>query len=148
MEEQVCCPDDCCSGANSLHQNALEAAVGRAASTQAASAGAASELQDKLVYVAYFYTRGDCVENTHDAIMYGEALVDMGIVPYVPHVSLMWHLIAPRPAEFWYGYDLAILRRCDAMIVMGDAEVDSFGVQLEVQACMDWGIPVYRQDEV
>lgn len=109
---------------------------------------AARELQGKLVYVAYYYTKGDCVENTHDAIMYAESLIDMGIVPYVPHVSLLWHLVAPRPAEFWYGYDLNILRRCDAMIVMGDADDDSFGVQLEVQACMDWGIPVYRQDEV
>lgn len=109
---------------------------------------AARELVGKLVYVAYFYTRGDCVENTHRAIKFADYLLGLGIVPIIPHLNLLWHIVSPKPASFWYEYDYHMLRKCDACIVMDDSEVDSLGVQLEVQLCLANDIPVYRSDEV
>src|SRR5262245_39762275 len=69
-----------------------------------------------LVYLAGPYTRPDPVENTHTVIRLASELVDEGLVtPVVPHLTLLWHLVSPRPLEFWYEYDVAILGRCDAV---------------------------------
>lgn len=74
-------------------------------------------VERKLVYVAAPYTTPDPVENTHRTISTVNAIIDEGVVtPVVPHLTLLWHLVSPRPVEFWYAYDLAILARCDALL--------------------------------
>jgi nucleoside 2-deoxyribosyltransferase len=95
----------------------------------------------KLVYIAAPYTHPDPVENTHKAIQVAEELIKYGFVPYVPHVSLLWHLVAPHPVSFWYEYDLHILYRCDCLLRIGGA---SEGADNEVKYAQENSIPVFR----
>jgi len=104
-------------------------------------------LDRPLVYVAAPYTRPDPVENTHRLIKAVDELIDDGLVtPMAPHLTLLWHLVSPRPLEFWYAYDLATLVRCDALYrVVGE----SSGADREVAFALDRGIPVfYARDEL
>jgi hypothetical protein len=98
-----------------------------------------------LVYVAGPYTRPDPVENSHTTIRFASELIDEGLVtPVVPHLTLMWHLVAPRPLDFWYEYDVAMLSRCDALYRI---EGESTGADREVAFATDRGIPVFTDRE-
>jgi hypothetical protein len=102
-------------------------------------------VEKPLVYVAAPYSRPDPVENTHQLIKIVDSLADDGVVtPVAPHLTLLWHLVAPRPLEFWYAYDLAILARCDAIYrVPGD----STGADAEVAFAESRGVPVFDDRE-
>lgn len=94
-----------------------------------------------LVYVAAPYTRPDPVENTHRLIKAVDRLVDDGFVtPFAPHLTLLWHLVNPRPLEFWYAYDLAMLVRCDAILRLPG---ESTGADREVAFAVDRGLPAF-----
>lgn len=94
-----------------------------------------------LVYVAGPYTRPDPVANTHDVVKAVDRLVDDGYVtPFAPHLTLLWHLVAPRPLAFWYAYDLATLIRCDAVLRLPG---ESTGADREVEFAVDRGLPVF-----
>lgn len=107
-------------------------------------AGASLPYEDRpLVYIAGPYTRPDPVENTHGVINLASEMIDEGLVtPVVPHLSLLWHLVAPRPLDFWYAYDVAILRRCDALFRIAGA---STGADMEVQFAEAHDIPVFTE---
>ena len=84
-----------------------------------------------LVYLAGPYTTPDPVQNTNAMIAVASKMIADGVVtPFVPHLTLLWHLVFPQPVEFWYAYDLAVLARCDALLRLpgpstgADAEVD------------------------
>jgi hypothetical protein len=71
----------------------------------------------KLLYVAGPYTHDDPVWNTHSAIRTATAIYEQtGWVPFVPHLTLAWHLVTPRPVDFWYDLDRHYLRRCEAFL--------------------------------
>lgn len=72
--------------------------------------------QSILVYVAAAYTRPDPVENTHDVIKIADALLDAGFTPLIPHLTLAWHLVSPKPYETWLEYDRQLLARCDLLL--------------------------------
>jgi hypothetical protein len=96
-----------------------------------------------LVYVAGPYTKPDPVENTHRLIKIVDELVDDGVVtPVAPHLTLLWHIVTPRPLDFWYQYDLAILARCDALYRVPGA---STGADNEADFAAEFGIPVFHQ---
>jgi nucleoside 2-deoxyribosyltransferase len=98
-----------------------------------------------LVYLAAPYTHPDPVANTHAVIALASELVDEGLVtPLVPHLTLLWHLAAPRPLDFWYAYDVAMLHRCDALFRMEGA---SSGADREVDFATTHGIPVFTSRE-
>ena len=70
-----------------------------------------------LVYLAGPYTHPDPVHNVHSVVGIAGAICDEGsVTPVVPHLTALWHFIDPRPIEFWYEYDLALLARCDALL--------------------------------
>lgn len=98
-----------------------------------------------LVYVAGPYAHLDPVRNTHATIHAAEGLLESGLVtPYVPHLTLLWHLVAPHDEEHWYAYDLAVLARCDALVrLVGSSK----GADREVQFAHDRGIPVFYRDD-
>ena len=100
-----------------------------------------------LVYIAGPYSHPDPVENTNAVITLASELIDAGLVtPLVPHLTLLWHLVAPRPLEFWYAYDVALLRRCDALFRIEGA---STGADMEIDFAATWGIPVFtKRDEL
>jgi len=94
-----------------------------------------------LVYIAGPYTKPDPVENTTKVIGLASNLVDEGLItPFVPHLTLLWHLVTPRPLEFWYEYDVATLSRCDALFRMPG---ESTGADREVVFAREHDIPVF-----
>jgi nucleoside 2-deoxyribosyltransferase len=93
-----------------------------------------------LIYIAGPYTNPEPIENTHKAFRMADELVKAGHVPYVPHMSLIWNLVSPKPVDFWYAYDLEILVRCDAVLRMEGASV---GADNEVAVARAKGIPVF-----
>jgi len=95
-----------------------------------------------LVYVAGPYTLPDPVENAHHAIRFASELLDEGLVtPFVPHLTLLWHLVAPRDVDFWYDYDIAMLAKCDAIFRLPG---ESVGADREVNYARDEGLPVFE----
>ena len=94
-----------------------------------------------LVYVAAPYTRPDPVENTHRLIKAVDGMIDDGhVTPVAPHLTLLWHLVSPRPLDFWYSYDLATLARCDALLRLPG---ESTGADREVAFALDQAMPVF-----
>jgi len=91
-------------------------------------------------YIAAPYTQGDPVENTHAVIKAADALLLKGHVPYIPHLNLLWHIVSPKPVEFWYDYDLEWLRCCDCVLRIGG---ESPGADKEVEEAVRLGLPVY-----
>lgn len=93
-----------------------------------------------LVYVAGPYS-SDPVANTRRALDVGASLLDDNhCVPFVPHQSLIFDLVHPRPVADWYRIDLVILERCDAVYrLLGE----STGADREVAHARRLGIPVF-----
>lgn len=98
-----------------------------------------------MVYVAAPYSRPDPVENTHRLIHEVSSIVDDGVVtPIPPHLTLLWHLVLPRPLDFWYAIDLATVARCDAVLRIPG---ESTGADAEVAFAESEGIPVFYDRE-
>lgn len=99
-----------------------------------------------LVYLAAPYAQPDPVANTHDTIMYAEALmaVDDLVTIHVPHLTLLWHAVNPHDAAFWYAFDLAVLAHCDALFRWDNGP--STGADREVEFALDHGLPVFRDE--
>lgn len=109
-----------------------------------------------LLYVAGPYTRPDPVENTHRAIKTATAIYDhTDWMPVLPHLTMLWHVVVPRPLEFWYAFDMNMLNGCQGFVRLpgpssgADAEeqvaielgleiVEYYGLPFEVIA--EWGI--------
>ena len=94
----------------------------------------------KYVYVAGPYTHPDPVENTHNVIQVANQLIEAGFVPFVPHINLVWHLVTPKPPEYWYEWDLEWLERCDCLLRLPG---ESSGADKEVERAKELGIPVF-----
>lgn len=91
------------------------------------------------VYVAGPYTVPDPIVNTREAILVGNQLYARGLMPIVPHLSLLSHLIVPQPYEHWLEFDFELLSRCDVLLRLPGA---SEGADCEVEIAMLDGIPV------
>jgi len=97
------------------------------------------------VYIAGPYTNPDPVSNANRAIKVGTALMELGHVPFVPHLNLLWDLVDPGiEYDSWLAWDLSWLSRCDAMLRLPG---DSPGADLEEAFCQENGIPVYHSIE-
>ena len=94
----------------------------------------------KYIYVAGPYTRGDPVVNTRNAILAGEEIIKLGYVPFVPHLSHLWHMVSPHDIGYWYNYDFEWLRKCDAILRLPG---ESSGSDKEVIVAKLMGLPVY-----
>lgn len=98
-----------------------------------------------LVYIAGPYSHPDPVANTHAVITLASELVDEGVVtPFVPHLTMLWHAVRPRPLDFWYAYDVALLERCDALLRIPG---ESVGADREVEFASTHQIPVFTDRE-
>ena len=96
------------------------------------------------VYVAGPYTNPDPVINTRNAIEAGNLLVQLGYAPYIPHLTLFWHLVFPHGVDFWYDFDLHWLRKCDALLRLPG---ESSGADKEEALAEELGIPVFYSVE-
>lgn len=94
------------------------------------------------VYIAGPYSSGP-VQGVRNAILAGEMVYAAGAIPIVPHDNLLWDLVSPHPAEFYYAYDLKLLARCDALLRLPG---ESVGADAEVAEAGRLGLPVYLAD--
>lgn len=98
-----------------------------------------------MIYIAGPYTHPDPVLNTNLAIKAGLRVWDEGYgVPIIPHLSMLAHIVDPRPLEYWYRFDLALLARCDALWRL---EGESVGADNEVEFALAHNIPVITKLE-
>lgn len=98
-------------------------------------------MRRKLVYIAGPYTHPDPIENTHRAAKVGMAIYEHtdDLVPMVPHLSLLWHMVCPRPPQFWYDIDLDQMEHCQAITRLPGA---SSGADIEMERAAELGLEV------
>ena len=94
------------------------------------------------VYIAGPYTHPDPVVNTRLAVEAAERLMslDPTITPYVPHLSMLWHLIVPHDIHWWYVFDLRWVDVCDCVLRLPG---ESSGAAAECAYAREKGIPVF-----
>lgn len=93
------------------------------------------------IYIAGPYSHPDPVINTNNAIQAAEEVLKKGHVPYIPHLTLLWHLVSPHVVEFWYEYDQVWLRYCNAVLRLPGP---SKGADDEVAIAINLCLPIYR----
>lgn len=94
----------------------------------------------RKIYIAAPYTLGDPIANTQRVIEMAERIYGLGMLPWVPHITMLWHLISPHEPDFWYEYDNQWLRHCDAVLRMPG---ESVGADNEVKLAKELGIPAH-----
>jgi uncharacterized protein DUF4406 len=94
----------------------------------------------KRIYIAGPYTQGDPVVNTRRAISAGTALLQRGFVPFVPHLTMFWHLVEPQEYETWLTYDFEWVKACDGLLRL---DGPSSGADREVALAKEVGIPIF-----
>lgn len=95
----------------------------------------------RRVYVAGPYTKPDPCINTRNAILAGDEVWAAGFVPFVPHLTHLWHTVSPKPYADWLAYDLEWLPTCDAVLRLPG---ESSGADGEVARATELGIPVFH----
>ena len=98
----------------------------------------------RYVYIAGPYTRGDTMHNIRQAIIAGSMVIAAGHYPYIPHLSGLWDLVAPRSYEDWMALDAAWLRKCDWLVALPG---ESPGVDREIVLAHQVGVAVLRLPE-
>lgn len=93
------------------------------------------------VYIAGPYTKGDVVVNVRTAILAADRIFDAGHLPYVPHLTHLWHMVSPRPWQDWMRLDMGWLPTCDALVRLPG---ESNGAELEVNEARSLCIPVFH----
>jgi len=92
------------------------------------------------VYIAGPYTDGDVAINVRRAFEVANELADNGFVPLVPHYTHFWHMLFPRPYEFWLNLGHEYLKSCDCVFRI---EGNSKGADEEEEFARALGIPVF-----
>jgi hypothetical protein len=91
------------------------------------------------VYVAGPYA-SDPERNTRVAVAAGDAVLDLGYAPMVPHLAHYWHTLhQARPYEDWMRLDLAWSAAADVVLRLPG---ESPGADREVEHARALGIPV------
>lgn len=98
------------------------------------------------LYIAGPYTRPDPVINTHKAIQVATYLQEFTEwVPHLPHTTLLWHAVTPRPIEFWYELDLAHMEVCNAVVRLPG---ESTGADAELEHAAKIGLRVVNFEDL
>jgi nucleoside 2-deoxyribosyltransferase len=94
---------------------------------------------------AHVYVAGpissDPEGHARKAMEVGAALLDAGLNPFVPHLSVWWEKHNPQAYERWMAWDFAWLSRCDALLRLPG---HSPGADREVAYATERGIPVFH----
>lgn len=74
------------------------------------------------VYVAGPITKGDYLANVRLAIDAAQQLREVGLFPYIPHSTALWHLVYHRGYEDRMDQDFVWLEQCHALLrIPGDS---------------------------
>lgn len=92
------------------------------------------------IYVAGPMTIGDAAVNVRNAILAANQLADLGFCPFLPHLTHFWHLVCPRPYEFWIGLDSQFLQFCHGLLRLDGT---SMGADREVALAKSINIPIF-----
>src|SRR3984885_14282848 len=103
---------------------------------------ASGETMIARIYVAGPYTNGDVAVNVRNAYDAANRLADLGFAPFVPHATHFWHMLFPRPYEFWLDLDNQFLPVCQAVLRLPGP---SSGADKEVLLAQERGIPVFAK---
>ena len=95
--------------------------------------------KDIYVYVSGPITVGGPVKNTRKAIDVAEKIMKMGMIPYVPHLNLLWEVCYPKEASKYIEMDLRWVEKCD---ILYRIEGYSEGADIEVAHAIEVGVPV------
>ncbi len=94
-----------------------------------------------LIYLAGPFTEPDPVENAHRMLQIADAILEAGFTPLIPHLTLAWHLVSPKPYATWLAYDRHLLARCDVLLRVPGY---SHGATQECTFADELAIPVIR----
>ena len=94
------------------------------------------------IYIAGPYTKGDVAVNVRNAYEAANRLADLGFAPFVAHATHFWHMLFPRPYEFWLDLDSQFLPYCQAVLRLPGP---SGGADKEVDFAKKLGIPVFTK---
>lgn len=95
----------------------------------------------KRIYVAGPLTYPDPMVNTHRALKVADRIMEMGFVPYIPHLSVFHNIMSPKDYETWMEYDFQWLDACDAMFRIRGK---SSGADREEERANKNGQPIFR----
>lgn len=96
------------------------------------------------IYVAGPMGNPPKMANTLIAIEVADKIMAMGAAPFVPHLSLYWHLIYPHTPEEWLAMDYEWVKVSDALFRIHGLSV---GSDKEVAVAKNHGIPVFTDLE-
>ena len=94
----------------------------------------------EIVYLSAPYTKGDLAIYIRQVIQCADELLELGYIPFVPHLNHLWHLISPKSWDVWLELDMAFLPKCDKLLRL---DGDSIGADGEVAYAEYLEIPVY-----
>ena len=93
------------------------------------------------IYIAGPYTKGDVAVNVNKAIKAADKLIDKGHLPYVPHLTHLWHIVSPKPYDFWMYLDGTIITYWAEAILR--LEGVSLGADNEIDMAKDMHLTIY-----
>ena len=98
------------------------------------------------VYIAGPYTKGDVALNVRAAIDAANYIANQGHIPFVPHLTHFWHMVAPRVYKDWLRIDMAWLEQSEAVLRLHG---ESNGADREIERAISLGLPtLYLSDGV
>ena len=74
------------------------------------------------------------------SLQLAERLWMLGFTPYVPHLSMLWHIMSPHSYEYWLEQGAAWVKHSDVVLRLPGA---SPGSDLECDLARKLQIPVF-----
>lgn len=94
----------------------------------------------KKIYIAGPYSSGNIMYNIRYAIKAGNWILENGGIPFIPHLTGFWDMLAPHDYEIWMSYDVEWLKSCDAVYRLPG---ESSGADRELAIAKELGIPIF-----
>jgi hypothetical protein len=93
------------------------------------------------IYVAGpLNSSGIQLHNISRALRIANAIIELGHIPFIPHLYSFWDFINPMPEDYWLDLDHEWLDTCDACFrILGK----SSGSDQEETWCKELNIPYY-----
>jgi hypothetical protein len=96
----------------------------------------------KMAYAIYVIGpyQSDPIKGALNAIHAGDQLWAMGFTPVIPHLTIIWDVVSPKPRPEWLKYGKELLTLCKgAYRLPGESENGDD----EEKECLQIGIPVF-----